>query len=191
VPGYIRFAMLPVRKIPRLRFRRITTPGASYFITFATQQRAQVLITPDTGRIITNTLRELHLNEDIELLAATIMPDHIHFLFTIGTSLKVGQVMGKLKSLSCDHDCDPWRWQKEGFEHQLRDHESFEDYAFYIFMNPYRAKLCPLNKSWAWWLCPRPSIFRFLDALTTEPTVPEAWLGLSDQKANKITAGAD
>ncbi len=77
------------------------------------------------------------------------------------------------------------------FEHQLRGHESPEDYAFYIFMNPYRAGLCPLMDLWPWWICPRPSLFRFLDALNTAPTVPEAWLNLSDQAASKITAGAD
>ena len=182
---------LPVRKTHHLRFRRISLPGANYFITFATQNRHPVLTAPDTGQVVTNALHDLHLANDIELLAATLMPDHMHLLFTAGSRLRVGQVMGKLKSLSCDHDRDPWRWQKEGFEHRVRDLESLEDYAFYIFMNPYRAGLCPLTVRWPWWICPRPSTFRFLAALHDGMSVPAAWLGESDRIAKKITAGDD
>lgn len=128
-PCYIRPIMWPARKTPRLRFGRITKSGATYFITFSTKNRAVVLTEADAGRIIADSFHVLHLSGDIELLAATTMPDHVHFLFKLGGRLNVGQVMGKLKALARDHGRAPWAWQNDGFEHQVRSSESIEDYA--------------------------------------------------------------
>jgi putative transposase len=188
-PCYSRAIMWPVRKTPRLRFARFTKPGANYFITFSTKNRAVVLTETATGRIIADSLHTLHRSGDVELLAATIMPDHVHCLFNLGERLDVGQVMGKLKTLARDHGRAPWKWQSDGFEHQVRSHESTEDYGFYIFMNPYRAGLCRLATPWPWWICPDSSIFRFLDAWQAGEAVPAAWLDRSDEIAKKIIAG--
>lgn len=179
----------PNREMSRLRFGRTSAPGASYFITVCTKNRAAILTQTDNGQKVSGSLQTLHYSGDIRLLAATIMSDHAHLLFTLGMRLQVGQVMGKFKALARNLGEAPWRWQQDGFEHQVRNTESIEDYGLYIFMNPYRAGLCPLNKSWPWWLCPDPSRFRFPTALDQNPTVPVAWLGLSDQIAGKITTG--
>lgn len=188
-PCYIRAIMWPARKTPRLRFGRVSTSGANFFITLCIKDRTPVLTTTTTGRTVTDSLQALHSSGDIRLLAATIMPDHVHLLFTLGSRLHVGQVMGKFKALSRDMGQAPWRWQQDGFEHRIRNIESIEDYGFYLFMNPYRARLSPLNRSWPWWFCPDPSVFRFLAALEQKSAVPAAWLGLSDQVATKITSG--
>ena len=148
-----------------------------------------ILTAGDTGKRLTGVLQSMHSASDIELAAATIMPDHVHLLFLLRSRLLVGQVMGKFKSLARDMGKSSWQWQQDGFEHQVRRLESLEEYAFYIFMNPYRAGLCSLNASWAWWFCPEPKRFRFLDALENGKTVPSAWLDRSDQIAAKITTG--
>lgn len=183
--------MWPVRKTPRLRFGRVSAPGANFFVTLCIKDRTPVLTTTATGRTVTDALQALHSSGDIGLLAATIMPDHAHLLFTLGTRLHVGQVMGKFKALSRDMGQAPWRWQPDGFEHQIREIESIEDYGFCLFMNPYRAGLCPLTSSWPWWLCPQPSVFRFLASLEQNSAVPAAWLGLSDQIATRIIRGIE
>lgn len=131
----------------------------------------------------------MHIAGDIELLAATVMPDHVHLLFTLGSRLRVGQVMGKFKSLARDMGKVPWQWEQDGFEHQVRAFESIQDYAFYILMNPYRAGLCPLTAIWPWWLCPNPGVFRFMTALEQGNAVPSTWLGLSDQIAVRLDTG--
>lgn len=131
----------------------------------------------------------MHIAGDIELLAATVMPDHVHLLFTLGSRLRVGQVMGKFKSLARDMGKVPWQWEQDGLEHQVRAFESIQDYAFYILMNPYRAGLCPLTAIWPWWLCPNPGVFRFMTALEQGNAVPSTWLGLSDQIAVRLDTG--
>ena len=80
-------------------------------------------------------------------------------------------------------------WQDESFEHQVRLSDSIEDYAFYIFMNPYKAGLCPLNEGWPWWICPEPLTFRFLGLLASNEPVPALWLGLGDEIAGRIETG--
>jgi hypothetical protein len=81
-------------------------------------------------------------------------------------------------------------WQEGEFEHRVRTDEMIEDYGFYIFMNPYCAKLCPLELRWKWWLCPNPENLRFLSLLAPGEAVPHEWLELRDTIATKITTGA-
>lgn len=176
----------PDRKTSRLRFGRIYVPNAAYFITCCTKERAPVLLESNAAKTTTDTLKAMHAAGDMDLLAATVMHDHVHMLFVLGARLEVGQIMGKFKSKARDLGKAPWRWQDDGFEHRLRNAESIEDYGFYTFMNPYRAGLCPLTDPWPWWLCPRPSIFRFTAEGDTTQPVPEAWLGLCDKIAAKI-----
>lgn len=128
----------------------------------------------------------MHESGEIQLIASTLMPDHAHLLLTLGHRLSVGQVMGKIKSLSRDKGRTPWRWQDDGFEHRLRNIESIEDYGFYIFMNPYRAGLCALTQSWPWWACPNPSQFTFLTKLESDHVVPSEWVGLREEIAHRI-----
>lgn len=174
------------RKTPRLRRGRISSPGASYFITLCTKNRSPALTEAVTGRRVIETLLSMHGANDMELLAATAMPDHAHLLLNLGDRLRLAQVLGKFKTLSRDQGRASWHWQEAGFEHRLRNIEAIEDYGFYIFMNPYRAELCTLATAWPWWLCPDPSVFRFLDALKISQTVPSAWLDQSDQIATRL-----
>jgi len=138
---------------------------------------------------VTKTMAALHANSDIDLLAATVMPDHVHLLFVLGENRTVGQVQAKFKNLARDKGRVSWRWQNDGFEHHLRPHESIEDYGFYIFMNPYRARLCTLSTRWPWWLCPSPEQFRFLGLLDETSPVPEQWLNDVDRVAETIVSG--
>jgi REP element-mobilizing transposase RayT len=177
------------RKTSRLRFGRVSVPEAIYFITFCTKNRAPVLTLPDSGKITIAAMQSMHEACDIALIAATVMPDHVHALLTLGRRLQLGQVMRKIKTLSRNQGRALWRWQYDGFEHRVRSFESIEDYAFYIFMNPYRAGLCPLTASWPWWICPEPRQIHFMTALELNQGVPLEWLGLSDAIASKIATG--
>lgn len=167
------------RGTARLRFGRISAPGAHSFVTFFTKDRVRALIQAGNAAALIEVLRSMHDTQDIEMMAATIMPDHIHLLFALGSNLQVGQVIGKMKALSCKRPNEGWRWQTESFEHQLRVGDSLEDYGFYIFMNPYRAGLCRLDKRWPWWVCPRSVNFQFLSHLERDFAVPEEWVGRS------------
>lgn len=179
---------LPERRTARLRWGRISIPGARYFLTLCTQDRTPVLNTSPAVDSILAALHDLHTT-DVDLLAATIMPDHVHLLFTLGDRLSVGQVTGKFKTLSRARGQAVWHWQQDGYEHRLRPEESAEDYGFYIFMNPYRAGLCSISQSWPWWVCPETSRFGFLQHRDSSGAPPPEWLGKIEAVAAIISTG--
>jgi putative transposase len=179
----------PQRKTARLRWGRITAAGADYFATLCTRGRAPVLIRNATADRLLNVLGHMHREGDISLLAATIMPDHVHLLFTLGERLTYGRAIAKFKTLGRDHGRADWNRQEDGFEHQLRPHEKMEDYGFYLYMNPFRAGLIAMRERWRWWRCPTPSLFSFLQGLNVDGSPPAAWLGESDCVAAHIVSG--
>lgn len=146
-----------------------------------------MLTTPGNASRILATLRELHAGRDLALLATAIMPDHVHLLFALGERLTLGQTMAKFKNLARDLGREPSRWLDDVFEHRLRPDELAEDYAFYIFMNPYRAGLIAINGVSPWWFCPDVTQFRFLSHLNADGTPPREWLDLAETTARRIT----
>ena len=163
-------------------------PSTRYFLTLCTRNREPVLTSPVQAERLTATWRGMEDSGDLKLLAATLMPDHVHALFVLGDRLPFSQVMAKYKTLATDHGRTSWRWQQNGFEHRLRETEDSADYGFYLFMNPYRAKLIQLSEQWLWWLCPEPSRFAFLEHLS-DGCPPTEWLERVEQVARRVTSG--
>ena len=98
----------PDRETARLRFGRTTPEGAFYFVTACIKNRAAILTEADNGIKTREALLALHSTSDINLSAATIMPDHVHLLFALGARLEVGQVIGKFKALARNMGRAPW-----------------------------------------------------------------------------------
>ena len=179
----------PSRKTARLRWARISIPGAGYLLTICTQHREPVLTDPHQAPRIESALFELRSAGDIDLHAATIMPDHVHLLFVLGSRLPLGRVMAKFKTLARENGSGGWRWQQDGFEHRQRPEETEEDYGFYIFMNPYRARLLSTAERWPWWVCPEPTRFMFTQHLNADGTPPIEWLDSIERVAKIVVAG--
>lgn len=179
---------LPQRQTARLRFGRISAPGARYFVTCCCKNRTRAFAQHPEIRNARGAISSLHDARDIELIAATVMPDHVHLLFTLGPRLSLGQVVAKFKSLTRNKGAAAWRWQDDCFEHRLRPRESAASYAFYIFMNPYRAGLCDLSSWWDGWLCPSAGHLEFLGTLGDGP-VPAQWLTEVERIASALSVG--
>jgi putative transposase len=165
----------PVRKTERLRIGRVSIPGARYFVTACVQGRKPALTGDAHLQRVLSGMKELTSAGDWRLLAAAVMPDHLHVLFTLGKRLSLDRVIAKLKSRARAPDA-AWRWQANVFEHRLRAEEDAEDYAFYIFMNPYRAGLIDLNDPRPGWSCGVEWRWRFEDGLSAKGTPPAEWL---------------
>ncbi len=177
------------RATAKLLSGRSSLAGACYFLTWCTHDRLPGLTSPTVQATLRSTVYNLDRTRDAELLAATIMPDHVHLLITLGTRLTVSQVVAKIKATVTRQD-PSIRWQINFFEHRLRDSASAEDFAFYIFMNPYAATLCRLDEVWPGWM---PSIqvrWSFEDKLR-EGSFPHAeWLPEAARIANTMPKGA-
>jgi REP element-mobilizing transposase RayT len=178
----------PDRATARLRWGRISAPGATYFTTFCTHSRDPVLTNPENAAVLMEAFDRMQRDADAIFRSATIMPDHVHLLFILGDHLLLGQVHAKLKALARRHGRADWRWQEDAFEHRLRPRESIEDYGFYVFMNPYRAGLCRMSHRWPWWFCPEPKVFRFPGNLNADGTPPDSWLAEAERNEALIAS---
>ena len=177
---------LPKRATARLRWGRVSDPGARYFITACTRGRAPVLTRGDTAPFLMATFARLHRDGDAKIFAACLMPDHAHLLFALGHRLSIGRVQAKFKALARASGRASWQWQEDAFEHRLRAGESLEAYGFYVFMNPYRADLCPISERWPWWFCPDPTVFHFLSILNPDGTPQREWLTMAEQNEHLV-----
>ena len=119
----------------------------------------------------------MHEEEAASIMAATVMPDHMHVLLQLGERLTIGQLVGKLKAKTktalAQHGL---RWQENFYEHRLRPDELANGYAFYIFMNPYRAGLIKRHTLWPYWQCPASARFDFQSLLEDGLYPPREWV---------------
>lgn len=181
---------LKFRRTEDLRKGRISLPGAQYFLTWCTANRTPAL----AENLVQATARQasaaLDSSGNALVLAASVMPDHIHLLLELGVPLSVSQVVGKTKSaLTRTHGTV--RWQANFFEHRLRSTESAEDYAFYIFMNPYSAGLCPLDQTWPGWISSGHVRWAFEDKLRAGRLPQPEWIEKADLFAQTLPPGAN
>lgn len=169
---------------------RVSVAGACYFLTWCTHDRLPDLAASNVQARLRAAISGMDESGDATLLGATVMPDHVHLLITLGKRLTVSQVVAKIKaSVSRQHPAV--RWQLNFFEHRLRDITAAEDFAFYIFMNPYVANLINLNEPWPGWM-PATQVRWFFEDKQREGRLPQAeWLPEAVRFSRTLPAGAD
>jgi REP element-mobilizing transposase RayT len=121
---------------------------------------------------IRNTWRRQHRDSDYILHCATIMPDHIHWLCTLGARLTLAQTISKFKSLAEIRQ----DWQRNYYDHRLRSDDAKEPFAKYIFLNPYRKNLLAHDQEWPWWTLNRNERPEFTIHLNEGKYPPPEWL---------------
>jgi putative transposase len=83
-----------------------------------------------------------------------VMPDHLHGLISFSKETGIQKTITAWKHFTA-HSADI-RWQRDFFEHRLRNDESFDEKAHYIRMNPVRKGLCLSPDDWPYsWSLPR------------------------------------
>ncbi len=178
------------RRTSHLQYGRESIPGACYFVTCCTQSRRSGLDQQLVARELIVEWTKLHESGDAQLLCATTMPDHVHWLFVLGLRLTVGQVVGKWKTKTKPAlQTAGLSWQANFFEHQLRDERKTEDFAFYVFMNPYAAGWCALDRAWPWWLRQANYRFRFEDLLGQGDLPQPEWLAKAERLRETLATG--
>jgi len=172
--------VLPQRKTQNLRKGRRSLLGTRYFITICTKDRRASLADPVASAAILKAWRLQHTDDDYEFHCGTVMPDHIHFLFTLGDRLSLGKSIIKFKAKTKEALCAVGlSWQRDFYDHWLRADDSMEGFAKYIYLNPYRKSLLALDEAWPHWHVSRDYRPEFLSHLTTVGTPPNEWLGES------------
>ncbi|KAF0220199.1 MAG: hypothetical protein FD174_1438 [Geobacteraceae bacterium] len=145
-----------------LRKGRVSIPGQIYLVTTVTLGRKPLFADFRFGRILVNAMRHYAEKGDVDSLAFVIMPDHLHWLFSLtgqsSLSKLVGQVKGAaahqmnqagapsgaIQSTDIAAEAAPTGrlgrvWQEGFHDRALRREEDLRSVARYMIMNPVRA----------------------------------------------------
>jgi REP element-mobilizing transposase RayT len=121
---------------------------STYFITVHCQDRTTNQLATDT---MASAIFETVVNRQTRRLwwphLFLIMPDHVHALLSFPRSGKtMKQVIETWKEWTAKQL--GIGWQRDFFEHRLRDEESLREKADYILQNPVRDGLVPRAEDW-------------------------------------------
>ena len=137
------------------------TWNAAYFVTMRAREPGPLFETPELRTILEEEWKALPKRyPGITLDEFIIMPDHVHFIVcldgTVDNAPTLGTVVGTYKSLTIrawlQHiqaaglECRGRFWQRNYFEHVIRDARELEDTRQYIRNNPIRRKANEIKK---------------------------------------------
>ena len=176
------------RRTGALRQGRLSIPGARYFVTFCSADRIVCLDTPEVIQSAIQVCQTLISHGDLSELTMSVMPDHVHLLFRLGERLTLARAMAKWRAL-VRRVVPPVAWQANFFEHRLRPDEEGRLYAWYIFMNPYRACLVPCDVPWRGWWTDGVVKYDFLALARPGPCPYPEWLDNWETKCARIVPG--
>lgn len=114
-----------------LRHGRYDESGLYYFLTTVTKNRRKIFIEPAAAEIVINSLKWLHDNSRIILIAAVVMPDHVHFIVKLQNS-SLDKLMHSLKSYTATEinkalETSGPVWDRQYYERGIRDESSLND----------------------------------------------------------------
>jgi putative transposase len=125
-----------------------------YFLTLCTHGRRKVLTNRQLVQEMIDVLRECCTGHSYAVYAFCFMPDHLHLVVAgMNVSATLRLFVRALKGVSA------FRaralgitnlWQKGFYDHVVRDGEGADRAAWYVFMNPVRARLVKDLGEWSY-----------------------------------------
>lgn len=139
----------------KLRKGRFSETGRAYLVTTVTNERKTIFNDWVLARLLVMELRHAHDTGLVESLAWVIMPDHLHWLFTLQNAT-LASVIRCVKSRSAitinQHNGTNGRiWQKGFHDRAIRHDEDVRSVARYIAANPLRAGITKDIGSYPLW----------------------------------------
>jgi REP element-mobilizing transposase RayT len=128
-----------------LRKGRYDELGLYYFLTTVTKEREPLFSEPTMAMTVLNSLKWLDHNDKIELIAAVVMPDHIHFVAKL-EGASIAALMHSLKSYTANEinkmlGRKGHVWERQYYERGIRDEKSLNELIVYCLENPVRKGL--------------------------------------------------
>jgi putative DNA methylase len=110
------------------------------------------LALPAVAQIVLQALQCFN-GQRYQLHAWTVMPNHVHVLFTPNTGESLSQLLHSWKSFSANKANSVMGktgsfWQREYFDRAVRNEEHFAAAIEYIHNNPVKAGLCQSPADW-------------------------------------------
>ncbi len=121
--------------------------GATYFLTVCCIERHNnQLCHTDIARKLFETAAIYDRRQVWRVVVFLLMPDHWHALVSISGDVSLSTVVKNFKRAASRFT--GVKWQRNFFDHRLRNDESLEEKAAYIRGNPVRAGLVRSEEDW-------------------------------------------
>jgi putative transposase len=153
-----------------MRYRRIMTPGATYFFTVNLADRANSLLI-DRIDSLREAVRQVKTRYPFDILAWVVLPDHMHAIWNMpphdpdypkrwrlikqrfSKSIERKEVIRP----SRQHKGEREIWQRRFWEHQIRDERDLQNHLDYVHINPAKHGYVARASDW-----PYSSIHRYI-----------------------------
>ena len=143
----------PVRKKLPHDVPQWVDEGSWFFITIKCVPKGKnQLCLPDTGKAVLAAMAHNHEQLLWHCRLCLLMPDHLHAIiaFPREPGLKT-TVKNWKRYVAREYRV---KWQRDFFDHRLRDHHQLEEKTAYILANPIRKGLAKRSEDWPWIYCP-------------------------------------
>jgi REP element-mobilizing transposase RayT len=124
----------------------------AYFVTIIAKDRKPVFKNPEFACEVIEILLDLRTKLNFNLYAYCLMPDHFHTIIGGGDSSKsLSEICGSFKSIT---NRAYWKygrgklWQRQFYDHIIRNEEDFFETIHYIKQNPVRKGLVEKWEDW-------------------------------------------
>ena len=140
---------LPVRKRLPHTVPLWVTEGSWFFITIkCVPQGKNQLCQANIGDSVLAAMAYNHDKLVWHCRLCLLMPDHLHAIIAFPRRPGMKMIISNWKKfvagkLGVD-------WQRDFFDHRLRDHHELQEKTSYILMNPVRKGLCERAEDWVW-----------------------------------------
>ncbi len=123
--------------------------GSFFFITINCEPRGKNhLCRADVGTDILNAAAFNHEKLIWHCRFLLLMPDHLHAIIAFPPTLGLKTTITNWKKYLARTNGIPW--QRDFFDHRLRNREEETEKQSYILMNPVRKGLCERAEDWPW-----------------------------------------
>jgi putative transposase len=147
-------------------YRRYFVAGGTYFFTIVTYHRRPIFAETPNVELLRRALAAIKRQQPFEINAAVILPEHMHFLWTLppgddAYSKRIGRMkveftqafrgasrLPRNVSLSRQKHHEADVWQRRFWEHLIRDEHDFERHFDYIHYNPVKHGLASCPHRW-------------------------------------------
>jgi len=155
-----------------MKLRHYDFDGRARFITFGTHRGLPLLVDDEIRTIICRVINRIRQENQFQLLAYVIMPEHIHLVIQPTATTKVGATVGEIKRISgidihhiLETQKSPYLsqltvirnraprfvfWQRRCYDHNCRTEDSLWEKVNYCHNNPVKRKLVDMPEKWRW-----------------------------------------